>query len=343
MFARRAVYTVFLTASFFYYIFHTTYVSWVLFVLAIALPILSITLTLLLTKGRHRIALACSTRQADLSHGFTVSLKMEPASQAVSGRLRLEFENLFSGETSHCTVNLSSGKPVGVPYQDDTCGVVRVRAKRTRIVDLLGIIGLPIAAPRDTEVLLLPEERSFRGDPDALFPHENVEWQIQAADGRLPTREWKEIRDYRQGDMLRDVHWKLTARRGRIVVREYEAAQASKATIAVLPDGRAEHINGVISRLLGVVRHFLEAEYSLALLWLEQKDGQDELREFVVADETAFTNMLKEILGSHHAGGGDAAMRRLLTQDSLQAGGWLLVSPGSVAYYHGNKLEEELG
>ena len=51
MAGRRAAYLLFLAASFLYYVFYTWYVSWMLFLLALLLPFLSIGLTLLLTRG----------------------------------------------------------------------------------------------------------------------------------------------------------------------------------------------------------------------------------------------------------------------------------------------------
>ncbi|HBU12480.1 MAG TPA: hypothetical protein DEB31_07055, partial [Clostridiales bacterium] len=275
--ARRFIYALFLSVSLFYYIFHTGYVSWILLVIAIALPVLSLLLTWLLFRGGQRISICSGAARTDGKKGISLSLKLISSSPSARARLRVTAENLFTGEKATRKMMLVSEEETAVPFEGKHCGVIRATVKRPRVLDLLGLIGLPVRADGQVEVLLLPKEIPFSGNPDALFP-QGGEDQQKWADTGIMTREWKDIRDYREGDLLRDIHWKLTARRGKAVVREYEWAAGKTAHIAVSCGDTQSEAAQAVARFLGVAHAFLSAGFSLRVLWPAYENGQAEAR-----------------------------------------------------------------
>jgi len=90
---------------------------------------------------------------------------------------------------------------------------------------------------------------------------------------RAPRRghglEFKELRDYREGDALRLVDWKATARRGRPITREYED-QRDQQILLVLDCGmRLRAHDGPLSHF----DHVLNAALRLAAVALAQGDA----------------------------------------------------------------------
>ena len=90
---------------------------------------------------------------------------------------------------------------------------------------------------------------------------------------RAPRRghglEFKELRDYREGDALRLVDWKATARRGRPITREYED-QRDQQLLLVLDCGlRLRAHDGALSHF----DHVLNAALRLAAVALAQGDA----------------------------------------------------------------------
>lgn len=143
MAGRRAAYLLFLAASFLYYVFYTWYVSWMLFLLALLLPFLSIGLTLLLTRG-CRAVMACDVTQAEREEGFDLRFRVTVKTGAVPAvRIRLRAENLFSGEARNYKVLIKPGKMKSLHMEGRLCGVVRCSAVRVRRMDLGGFSGFP--------------------------------------------------------------------------------------------------------------------------------------------------------------------------------------------------------
>lgn len=101
-----------------------------------------------------------------------------------------------------------------------------------------------------------------------------VDLRVPPAGARLAPRrghglEFKELRDYREGDALRLVDWKATARRGRPITREYED-QRDQQLLLVLDCGlRLRAHDGALSHF----DHLLNAALRLAAVALAQGDA----------------------------------------------------------------------
>lgn len=284
MFFRRVLYFLFLSGAFLYYVFHTGYLSWVLFVVVIALPFLSLLLTLLFRR-QCRVAVRCDSGPES---GLTASLRIEPALPYTSVRVRVLFENLFSGESAGENVVLNRrdcpGNKINLRYESNLCGVVRFSVTAAHLTDLLGLFYLPIRAPEPVGTLLLPAELPFSGD--------NIEWpaaeheQDEKPAGIIGEREYRDIRPYREGDSLRDIHWKLTARFDRPIVREYDFSAASVKTAAIRWAGECEELCRALGRLLGVIRYF-SGHGQYLLLFLDET-----MRELVSPNAEALHALL---------------------------------------------------
>lgn len=284
MFFRRLLYLLFLSAAFFYYIFHTGYLSWALFAIVIAFPFLSLILTLPIRHG-CRVTMQC---EAPGEGDLMTFLSIEPTMPYTPVRVEVLFENLFTGETiiEKVIINRKScpRNKIKLHYESGMCGVVRLRVTRAHVMDLIGLFYLPIRADEPIETLLLPNELSFNGD--------NINWpavedtQSKQRAGVIGEREYKDLRPYRAGDSLRDVHWKLTARTGNPIVREYEFSAASVKTVAINWTGTCETLCPALARLLGVVRYFA-AHGQYILLF-----SDEETHEYVSPDADAWRTIL---------------------------------------------------
>ncbi len=83
------------------------------------------------------------------------------------------------------------------------------------------------------------------------------------------------LRDYRQGDDLRDVHWKLVAKRGDLVLREREKEEARRLTIAfpnAWPQDHADPAHAIeraIATCAGLAQRLIADGYVVALATLD--------------------------------------------------------------------------
>ena len=202
-----------LAAAVAFYWASRNWLSAVLLVTAVFLPWLSLLLTLpaiILGKGQLRcpdqVTLGTPAK-ATLS--FSSRFPMPP----VSGKLRL--------------VTLSTGKgqrvKPGAPLPTGHCGAFRLRCGHFWVADYMGLIRLPVFLREDRLVLVRPIAVKPTEMPD-INRYLNTVTRPKAGGGYA---EIHELREYRPGDNLRQIHWKLSAKTGDLIVREPMADQVA--------------------------------------------------------------------------------------------------------------------
>ncbi|ASJ17306.1 hypothetical protein A3L04_09610 [Thermococcus chitonophagus] len=79
------------------------------------------------------------------------------------------------------------------------------------------------------------------------------------------TTDFKEIREYREGDPFKAINWKATARTGKLLVNEFE--KEGKKTIMIFLDARIEKLGSYLENLLdhGVKVAMLLADFYLSM------------------------------------------------------------------------------
>ena len=83
-----------------------------------------------------------------------------------------------------------------------------------------------------------------------------------------------DVRGYREGDPLREIHWKLSARTGKLVVREYEGEQSDILHAVLAWQGTAEALDRALGRLLGVAEAAERDGIRLHIFWTSQGRAQ---------------------------------------------------------------------
>lgn len=156
-----------------------------------------------------------------------------------SRRLRLELRDDgpddFTSPTDVLTTAVSAQSRLRLPY---TC--TPTRRGRFQFADLhlrvLGPLGLAWherTSPAATEVSVFPDMRGASRLllSDAALDFVNLGLRQLRRDGR--GTEFARLRDYAQGDSVRDVDWKATARRGKPVTRVMESERSQTVFIGV--------------------------------------------------------------------------------------------------------------
>jgi uncharacterized protein (DUF58 family) len=87
------------------------------------------------------------------------------------------------------------------------------------------------------EVRIYPALRTSEEQQIFLARSRQIELQLRQARQRGLGRDFESLRDYREGDDLRDICWTATARRGSLITRQYQT-ERSQAVWIVLDCGR---------------------------------------------------------------------------------------------------------
>jgi uncharacterized protein (DUF58 family) len=115
---------------------------------------------------------------------------------------------------------------------DATAGAVYLRYSSA-----LGLIERWAAAPLEQVVRIYPALRQGESQEIFLSRARQLEMQMRQTQQRGIGREFESLREFVQGDDLRDVCWTATARRGLLVIRRYQT-ERSQAVWIVLDAGR---------------------------------------------------------------------------------------------------------
>lgn len=142
----------------------------------------------------------------------------------------------------------------GEALPTDHVGALRCRLTKCRAYDYLGLFFLPVRQRSDSVVVVRPRPVALQA-PGDLQRHLSHAWQPKHGGG---FSENHELRLYRPGDNLNQVHWKLTAKTGKLVIREPMEPVRGKAVLSMDLKGSPDWLDTRLGQLLWMGKHLLE-------------------------------------------------------------------------------------
>lgn len=231
MLRSRLCYLFILLSTGLFFICFNGYISFYIFVLSLALPLVSLAASLpgMLTM---RVCLLLQDGSGFFAHarkGQSLPLRLEartpwplPCGQV---KLRLTVENTLTGRRRQEKLILNvGGKPLVLEHSltSSTCGLVACSLSKVRACDLLGLVALPVpmkGRERRGAFFFPAVYAPVLGLQPTQSPDSEGERYSQAKPGDDLT-ELFGLRDYRPGDKLSRLHWKLSQKAGRALVKE---------------------------------------------------------------------------------------------------------------------------
>lgn len=116
-------------------------------------------------------------------------------------------------------------------------GDVKAGAVYIRYASPLGLVERWAMAPLEQAVRVYPALRQGEDQEIFLARGRQIDLQLRRARERGLGRDFESLREYLEGDDLRDVCWTATARRGQLITRRYQT-ERSQAVWIVLDAGR---------------------------------------------------------------------------------------------------------
>ena len=258
MAVRRIVYGATLAGVLLFQITNDNYFGQFLLALWIALPLLSLALSL---PGMTGCRLELSAAPAALERGedgaWQISAAVRGGLPLARLTLRLREENLLTGSRESWRLVLTGvarRRPVKLPAGCGHCGLLELRVRRARVYDLLGLFSLPAAVPEPARLLCRPVPAAVEPPviPEGLGPRPSPLSAARAGPG-----EDYDLREYRPGDPMRSVHWKLSSKWDELIVRERGEAASPLPALTLDRFGTPEELDGLLGRLLGLSRGLL--------------------------------------------------------------------------------------
>lgn len=264
---RRVAYGAAVLAALAFQIFYDGYLAQFLLVCVLALPLLSLLLSL---PGLLALRLTLSSTAPRLIRGQSGQWKLgaHNALPFPVARLSLELAtgNLLTGAAlgqRFRITGLSGGQTRALPMDCSHCGALTGQIRRAKGLDYLGLFAFPLSPPPRLQALVLPAPAPMEDLPglDQLWA------QVGAVLGRAQSGEDYEIRDYRPGDPIRSIHWKLSSKYDQPVVREPLKNDRPQVVLSFDLFGDPDRLDRVLARLWTASTFLLEREISHELRW----------------------------------------------------------------------------
>lgn len=248
-------------------VFHAFYYgwySWFVLTLLICLPLFSLLVSIpamLRMQLQLELPAACH-RQEQLYLSLQGSCGWLPMPKC---HFRLITENTLTGQSVSVRQKLPCTHNWYVRVDTSHCGLVTCRVDRSRVYDYLGLFWAPIKRRSEAAVCVYPVPAEPSPMPN--LSQFTVRQRRPKPGGGFA--EEHELRDYRPGDNLRDVHWKLSAKTDRLTVREAQEPVTGRALLTLDLCGTPEEKDSILSQLDWLSRWLTEHETVHQILWID--------------------------------------------------------------------------
>lgn len=235
MAGRRIVYLASLTGCLVFYYFYREWISWFLLMLMLLLPVLSLLLSLPAMLTAHSVLISPDAIPLNQTGQATLAISCIIPAPPFRGRLRVT--HAITGQT--WTLRPGQALPTQV------CGCLKIEVIRARVYDYLGLLRLPIRRKDAAGVYIWPESVPIARTPDfALQPPRR--WKPKPGGGFAENHD---LRLYRPGDNLQQIHWKLSAKTGKLILREAMEPIHKPIRLTLDLSGTPEELNRKLCRL----------------------------------------------------------------------------------------------
>lgn len=159
----------------------------------------------------------------------TIALSVENAGKwlpIAKGIAWVRYENFFSGERGRMKVRFSvdAGKKRGrrIPVVMHHCGNVSIQVEKVKIYDYLNIFATTVGKDFDKQdILVMPPLKDIYLGRDRWYNETNEDSDRFSLykKGDDPS-EIFDIRDFKDGDRIQQIHWKLSSKTGHYMVKD---------------------------------------------------------------------------------------------------------------------------
>ena len=229
--------------SVFFYFAYRQWMAWIILMSVSFLPLVSLTVSLpsmLMARPRLRMPEAVMA-----GTDTPLELTMQCPLPAPVWQARIEARHTL--QDSLWLLEPESDCPT------EHCGALYIRVSRCRVYDFMGLFWLPKKPPETVMVLLRPRRQRVKTLPDQernLAPY----WKPKPGGG---FSENHELRLYRPGDSLRQIHWKLSGKTRKLIYREPMELVNDRLVLQLHHGGSPDELDRKLGRLLWLGQYLL--------------------------------------------------------------------------------------
>lgn len=278
MIQRRILYCTVLTGSLVFFWAYRQWLSGLLLSLVVLLPLFSLLLSL---PGilSCKVQLTCPTA---VTRGSSSAVTCEAKAWLPLAQIGGHFTAIgsFDGRKKR----LQLGRPLPTAH----CGAIKLKKCRVWVGDYLGLFCVPVGKKQDRLVLVRPTALKPQAVPDLSRFISSVT-RPKAGGGYSENHE---LRLYRPGDSLRQIHWKLSAKTGQLMLREPLEPAAGAALLTMNLSGSRSVLDKKLGQLLWMSQYLAQQQIKHRI-YCATNTG---IRQFLVTNETEVQDAVDALL-----------------------------------------------
>ncbi len=250
----RWIYLTLLLGAVVFCILNGRWLSWFLFLAVAAAPLLSL-LTSLPAMRSSQMELFVPTR-------LPIGCEASATAHIRSKWLQLPFcikLSIFQPLTGEIRL-ISPGDPLPT----DHCGSLMIAVETAFCCDLLGLWRHKLSRPDPLRMYVMPVPIPHEVPAD-LAQHLAFSWKPKAGGGYS---EQHELREYRPGDNLNQIHWKLSAKTGDFIIREPMEPLHNRLLLTMDLRGTPAELDRKLGQLLWIGEYLLDEALRFSVLVL---------------------------------------------------------------------------
>lgn len=278
MIQRRLLYFTALVGSLVFFWAYRQWLSGLLLTIVVLLPLFSLLLSLPAILS-CKIRLSCP---AAVVKGDPAALSCEATAWLPLSQIRGRFTAIsaFNGRKQR----LRLGRPLPTAH----CGAIRLEKCRVWVCDYLGLLCLPVGKKQDRLVLVRPVATKPQTVPDLSRFISSVT-KPKAGGGYSENHE---LRLYRPGDNLRQIHWKLSAKTGQLMIREPMETASGAALLTMELCGDPGVLDEKLGKLLWMSRYLAQQQIKHRIFCMTGSG----VKQFLVSNETEAQDAIDTLL-----------------------------------------------
>lgn len=219
-----------------FYFAHRQWMAWIVLLSASLLPLLSLAVSLpAMLLARFQLSMPNAVTAGTIT---PVDISLHCPLPAPEWKVRVEARHILTGDFWL----LKAGKDCPT----ENCGGLYLHFSRGRVYDYMGLFALPRKVPADFRLIVRPQQCK---PLDLPHPERNIVtyWRPKAGGG---FSENHDLRLYRPGDSLRQIHWKLSGKTGKLIYREPMELVSNDLLLRLTHGGTPQQLNRKLGKLL---------------------------------------------------------------------------------------------
>lgn len=279
MWGRRILYLAVLLGAGLFYLWYQEWVSWVLLMWVLGMPLGSLLLSLP-AMFTAQFRLQC-TQKVQMGEAVRPELRMASRLPGPLYRYRVQVIHAISNDRYLYEMDED--------LLTEHCGVYQVRLWRLWVYDYMGLFRRRIRTVEPCTLIVEPD-----AVPMPKLPTLERGLSDGVALGPGGTPELYELREYRPGDPMTKIHWKLAAKTGKLIVRQTEDSQMGEVCLALVLSGTNGQVDEKLGQVLWLGRMFLNYGMQFGLCCLTDRG----LERFRVTDISSLGGSLQTVMGA---------------------------------------------